>query len=399
MKRGAKPLGKKNWADLSCCCWFGSWLWYVFNRRPGGRLWEENDGVHGKGLRVVGFAVRQMSASAAAAATGTWLFPVPDVTGTPMAWVNGAGQVATKSATGPYGEELGLFTEPKYSSIAFAGLASGPFPEGISYTPNRYLSNLTGRFMSVDPSGSFNLHDPRTLNQYAYVAGNPLTFVDPSGTTTWFIGGTWSKDDFPNTFSEIKPHIADLLHDHDQRDFPWSTGNTRADRSEGAMRLADAIMNAPAGEPINIVAHSHGGNLALEAASVLADYNQTQGTNYHVDNAILLGTPVRDDYPVPEGIFRNLVLISNMLDGVQIHGGYNNKGSLLVALVGSYLGGEYGDAGRILPCAGNILLSKPDMSLAFVRPGEPKEAHSAILHNLDLWHFYIDRGLNVQPAR
>ncbi len=104
-----------------------------------------------------------------------------------MAWVNGAGQVATKSATGPYGEELGLFTEPKYSSIAFAGLASGPFPEGISYTPNRYLGNLTGRFLSVDPSGSFNPRDPRTLNQYAYVAGNPLTYTDPLGLFTYLI--------------------------------------------------------------------------------------------------------------------------------------------------------------------------------------------------------------------
>jgi RHS repeat-associated protein len=300
---------------------------------------------------------------------------------------------------GAYAEQLGIFPDAMVSDVGYAGYVDDRNTTGLMYTPNRYLS-LNASFMSVDPSGSFNLHDPRTFNQYAYVAGNPLTFVDPAGTTTWFVGGTWSDADYPNTFSRIKPHIANLLNDPDQVDFSWSTGNTRSDRSKGASDLADAIMNAPAGEPINVVAHSHGGNLVLEAASILADYNRTQGTDFHIDNAILIGTPVRDDYPVPEGIFRNLVLISNMLDGVQTHGGYNKKGGLLVALVTSYLGGgEYGDAGRVLPCAGNILLSKHDMSLAFVRPGEPKEAHSAALHSLDLWRFYIDAGLNIQPAR
>jgi hypothetical protein len=61
------------------------------------------------------------------------------------------------------------------------------------YTPNRYLS-LNASFMSVDPSGSINIHDPRTFNQYAYVAGNPLRFTDPAGLAAWDIVNQWNED-------------------------------------------------------------------------------------------------------------------------------------------------------------------------------------------------------------
>jgi RHS repeat-associated protein len=147
---------------------------------------------------TVYYAPAGMGASRAGAYAGTtpgvWLYPVPDVTGTAMVWANGAGQIVTKSFTGPYGEELGVFTEPGYSSIGFAGYVSGPYPDNVSYTPNRYLSNLTGRFMSVDPSGSINIHDPRTFNQYAYVAGNPLTFVDPAGLYVYVVTYAMDKE-------------------------------------------------------------------------------------------------------------------------------------------------------------------------------------------------------------
>jgi RHS repeat-associated protein len=75
---------------------------------------------------------------------------------------------------------LGVFNEPSFSGVGFAGYVHDKMPASLSYTPNRYLS-LNASFMSVDPSGSINIHDPRTFNQYAYVAGNPLRFTDPAG--------------------------------------------------------------------------------------------------------------------------------------------------------------------------------------------------------------------------
>ena len=127
-----------------------------------------------------GVAVRQMSASVMAATGGAWLFPAPDVTGTPRVWVNTVGQVVSKSFTGPYGEELGLFSEPNFSGVTFAGYVHDMMPASLYYTPNRYLGGQ-GRFLSVDPSDQLNTRDPRSFNQYVYVAGNPLTFRDQAG--------------------------------------------------------------------------------------------------------------------------------------------------------------------------------------------------------------------------
>lgn len=48
---------------------------------------------------------------------------------------------------------------------------------GLAYHGARYFAPWLARWMSADPQGSVD-----GLNLYAYVAGNPLGFVDPSGT-------------------------------------------------------------------------------------------------------------------------------------------------------------------------------------------------------------------------
>jgi hypothetical protein len=47
----------------------------------------------------------------------------------------------------------------------------------------RYYSSTQGRFTSVDPMPIKKRHltDPRDLNRYAYVANNPLKYIDPEG--------------------------------------------------------------------------------------------------------------------------------------------------------------------------------------------------------------------------
>ena len=54
---------------------------------------------------------------------------------------------------------------------------------GNDYFFARYYSSAAGRFLSPDPSGLgfADPANPQSLNQYAYVMNNPLTFVDPSG--------------------------------------------------------------------------------------------------------------------------------------------------------------------------------------------------------------------------
>jgi RHS repeat-associated protein len=54
---------------------------------------------------------------------------------------------------------------------------------GNVHMSNRYYEAIEGRFTTPDPAGAAAVHprNPQTWNQYAYVANNPLRYVDPSG--------------------------------------------------------------------------------------------------------------------------------------------------------------------------------------------------------------------------
>ena len=53
---------------------------------------------------------------------------------------------------------------------------------GFDYAQQRYYSSQIGRFLTADPSGlNWNLADPQSWNNYAYVQGDPVNFNDPSG--------------------------------------------------------------------------------------------------------------------------------------------------------------------------------------------------------------------------
>jgi RHS repeat-associated protein len=51
---------------------------------------------------------------------------------------------------------------------------------GLYYYRARYYDAMEGRFLSKDPIGLLG-----GINQYNYVGGNPVNYVDPSGLTTW----------------------------------------------------------------------------------------------------------------------------------------------------------------------------------------------------------------------
>src|ERR1700730_5556606 len=52
--------------------------------------------------------------------------------------------------------------------------------EALDYMHGRNYSALTGRFLSVDRAGG-RAQRPQSWNRYAYVHGNPLAYVDPTG--------------------------------------------------------------------------------------------------------------------------------------------------------------------------------------------------------------------------
>jgi RHS repeat-associated protein len=153
--------------------------------------------------------------------------------------------VLSRQAYGPYGEQLGIFPDAMVSDVGYAGYVDDRNTTGLMYTPNRYLS-LNASFMSVDPSGSINIHDPRTFNQYAYVAGNPLTFVDPQGLNWFNIDGTWEW------------HAGQTYHGQESPYTHLLIATTTKVRSDGSRVYAISLWNQNQRLDLDSIAYSGG---------------------------------------------------------------------------------------------------------------------------------------------
>jgi RHS repeat-associated protein len=75
---------------------------------------------------------------------------------------------------------------------------------GLYYVKARYYSSDLGRFLTRDELELSELTEPQSLNQYAYVHGNPMKYVDPDGKyITWpgvfSVGISLSKLSFGNS--------------------------------------------------------------------------------------------------------------------------------------------------------------------------------------------------------
>ena len=66
----------------------------------------------------------------------------------------------------------------------------------LDFAQARYMSSGLGRFLSPDPANAgADLANPQSWNGYAYVLGNPLAMVDPSGLDSISSGGDPCDDD------------------------------------------------------------------------------------------------------------------------------------------------------------------------------------------------------------
>jgi RHS repeat-associated protein len=53
---------------------------------------------------------------------------------------------------------------------------------GTEHAQFRNYASAQGRWLSPDPyMGSYDLTNPQSMNRYAYVLNNPMSFLDPSG--------------------------------------------------------------------------------------------------------------------------------------------------------------------------------------------------------------------------
>ena len=67
---------------------------------------------------------------------------------------------------------------------------------GLDFFQARYYSSAVGRFMSPDPANTgADPSNPQSWNGYSYVLNNPISLIDPSGTCSKGVDGSYYDDD------------------------------------------------------------------------------------------------------------------------------------------------------------------------------------------------------------
>src|SRR5579872_4374982 len=138
-----------------------------------------------------------------------------------------------------------------------------------------------------------------------------------SQTVYIIIHGTWSRPfnwQMPggNFYEALK--AAAQPHDATTAFLNWSGNNSHEARLEGARRLVSLINTYSPEDSINIVAHSHGGNVGILASQLLAD------SEYKIEAFFALGTPIHTESYMPNmkviNRFYNLFSFDDMIQTV-----------------------------------------------------------------------------------
>ena len=170
-------------------------------------------------------------------ATVRWL--VTDHLGTPRILADQAGSLAgiTRHDYFPFGEEnllgaqrIGNGYQPEGVRQKYTGKERDN-ETGLDFLGARYLSNVQGRFTSVDSlRASGKRYIPQSWNRYSYALNNPLMYTDPtgllwvrnnsSGAYTWIPDDLWGEasqqtyDNGKQLYTPLKPE--ELEYDTDQ---------------------------------------------------------------------------------------------------------------------------------------------------------------------------------------
>ena len=293
----------------------------------------------------------------------------PDHLGSSNYITNLAGNVSQHMEYLPFGETLvEEHLNSNNSPYKFNGKELDE-ETGNYYYGARYYDPKTSIWLSVDPLAE----KYPGISPYAYVANNPLNYIDPDGRDIIPVHGTWSSIKTWGNLGGITKASNNLFRDNQLgASFGWSGDNFSGARTKAAIGLIDQVRTQMKSEGFNgkitLVGHSHGGNVSIEALNMMAEMEEFNDIEL---NLLTINTPVRDDYQLSEKASGrvNHVNVYDQKDPVQSNGGESFMNKLLGVYVkgtrtGHRIGqqkgsGELGDAGREFNNAQNISVDKP----------------------------------------
>jgi RHS repeat-associated protein len=120
-----------------------------------------------------------------------------DHLGSPRMVTDPAAQIVALHDYAPFGQEIPAGVDGRTTLWGASDNVNQKFTgqerdseTNLDFFQARYMSSGLGRFMSPDPyNAGADLTNPQSWNGYAYVIGNPLNGVDPSGTDRIDCGG------------------------------------------------------------------------------------------------------------------------------------------------------------------------------------------------------------------
>lgn len=193
----------------------------------------------------------------------------------------------------------------------------------------RYLMPFVGRWLNADPAGLAG-----GTNLYSYTGDNPINGIDPVGLLTLIVTGTQLLGKQGAYFDQSFIDAVGNTFGEAAQVWDWSGEDNDLARREAGFKLAlylnEYKKDHPC-EPINIVAHSHGGNVAFVASRYAT-----------IDNLVTLGTPVTTSYNPHLSNIGNYINVYSNSDNVQGWGGTQYS-------AGSDGQGQFGSADRTWP--------------------------------------------------
>ena len=268
---------------------------------------------------------------------------------------------------------------------------------GITYSHARYLSNKNKVWLSEDPmaitgfSTDYFIMNPQFQNSYSYGGNNPVNNVDPDGKRVYVWPGTFHGEAGWNPMCDaqgIYQRVEKTFGEKPTR-VQWSGENTPQARTEAVNWILNDLKANPLkpGESLDVVAHSHGSNGVKEFSIV---------TPVKIRNAILLATPLRDDYQMNMDNVENYVNVYSYFDltggwlggnGITIRAVNSTPGPLYGTLTGPITNDGLGGGFRDSKATKNVSVTGSTFTSLF--PNFWAGPHGAVWSNGDIWSNYV----------